>query len=108
MVTDFGLAKKVEGDSGLTATGQSLGTPGYMPPEQASGKIDEVTETADIYSLSAILAPSARVWLGYSIPTWNRRMQRTRRGCETLPTNWRTLCADFTSSCRVHLDVLID
>ena len=32
-VTDFGLAKKVEGDSGLTATGQILGTPGYMPPE---------------------------------------------------------------------------
>ncbi len=55
MVTDFGLAKKVEGDSGLTATGQILGTPGYMPPEQASGKIDEVTETADVYSLGAIL-----------------------------------------------------
>ncbi|MBC8869737.1 MAG: protein kinase [Planctomycetes bacterium] len=54
-VTDFGLAKKVEGDSGLTATGQILGTPGYMPPEQASGKIDEVTETADVYSLGAIL-----------------------------------------------------
>jgi serine/threonine protein kinase len=54
-VTDFGLAKKVEGDKGLTATGQILGTPGYMPPEQASGKIDEVTETADVYSLGAIL-----------------------------------------------------
>ncbi|MBC8872543.1 MAG: protein kinase [Planctomycetes bacterium] len=54
-VTDFGLAKKVEGDSGLTVTGQILGTPGYMPPEQASGKIDEVTETADVYSLGAIL-----------------------------------------------------
>jgi len=54
-VTDFGLAKKVEGDSGLTATGQILGTPGYMPPEQAAGKLDEVTETADVYSLGAIL-----------------------------------------------------
>jgi len=54
-VTDFGLAKKVEGDSELTATGQVLGTPGYMPPEQASGKIDEVTETADVYSLGAML-----------------------------------------------------
>jgi len=54
-VADFGLAKKVEGDSGLTATGQILGTPGYMPPEQASGKIDQVTETADTYSLGAIL-----------------------------------------------------
>jgi WD40 repeat protein len=54
-ITDFGLAKRVEGDSNLTATGQILGTPGYMPPEQAAGKIDEVTETADVYSLGAIL-----------------------------------------------------
>ncbi len=38
-VTDFGLAKRVEGDSDLTRTGQILGTPSYMPPEQASGKI---------------------------------------------------------------------
>jgi len=37
-VTDFGLAKRAEGDSGLTATGQILGTPSYMPPEQAAGK----------------------------------------------------------------------
>ena len=54
-VTDFGLAKKVEGDGGLTATGQILGTPSYMPPEQAAGKIDEVTESADVYALGAIL-----------------------------------------------------
>ena len=54
-VTDFGLAKRVEGDSGLTATGQILGTPSYMPPEQASGQLDEVRETADVYALGAIL-----------------------------------------------------
>ncbi len=54
-VTDFGLAKRFEDDSGLTATGQILGTPSFMPPEQASGKIDEITETADVYSLGAIL-----------------------------------------------------
>jgi len=55
MVTDFGLAKRVEGESDLTASGQILGTPSYMPPEQASGKVDEVTESADVYSLGAIL-----------------------------------------------------
>jgi serine/threonine protein kinase/WD40 repeat protein len=54
-VTDFGLAKRVQGDSQLTATGQILGTPGYMPPEQAAGRIGEVRETADIYSLGAVL-----------------------------------------------------
>jgi predicted Ser/Thr protein kinase len=54
-VTDFGLAKRLDSDSNLTGTGQILGTPSYMAPEQASGKIDEVGPLADIYSLGAIL-----------------------------------------------------
>ncbi len=54
-ITDFGLAKKTEADSNLTGTGQILGTPAYMPPEQASGKVDQVGPLADVYSLGAIL-----------------------------------------------------
>ncbi len=54
-VTDFGLAKQMKADSGLTGTGQILGTPSYMPPEQAAGKIDEIGPAADVYSLGAIL-----------------------------------------------------
>ncbi len=54
-ITDFGLAKKTEADSDLTGTGQILGTPAYMPPEQASGNVDEVGPLADVYSLGAIL-----------------------------------------------------
>lgn len=54
-ITDFGLAKKTEADSDLTGTGQILGTPAYMPPEQASGKADEVGPLADVYSMGAIL-----------------------------------------------------
>ncbi len=54
-VTDFGLAKRVEGGSDLTDTGQVLGTPSYMPPEQAAGKRDQIKETADVYALGAIL-----------------------------------------------------
>lgn len=54
-VTDFGLAKTIEQDSGLTASGQILGTPGYMPPEQASGQVHEVGPLADVYSLGAVL-----------------------------------------------------
>ena len=53
-VTDFGLAKRTTADSELTATGQVLGTPSYMPPEQAAGK-PEITPAADIYSLGAML-----------------------------------------------------
>ena len=54
-VSDFGLAKRVEGGSHLTRSGQALGTPSYMPPEQASGKVDAVGRTADIYALGAVL-----------------------------------------------------
>lgn len=54
-VTDFGLAKKTEADSNLTGTGQILGTPAYMPPEQASGMTVDVGTLADVYSIGAIL-----------------------------------------------------
>lgn len=54
-VTDFGLAKRQESDSSLTETGEALGTPSYMPPEQAQGKIKHVGPLSDVYSLGATL-----------------------------------------------------
>jgi tRNA A-37 threonylcarbamoyl transferase component Bud32 len=54
-VTDFGLAKKLQGGNGLTASGQIMGTPSYMPPEQASGQPDAVGPPADVYALGATL-----------------------------------------------------
>ncbi len=54
-VTDFGLAKKVQGDSRLTGSGQIMGTPSYMPPEQAGGPRGEVGPAADVYALGATL-----------------------------------------------------
>lgn len=54
-ITDFGLATQVEADSGLTQTGQILGTPSYMPPEQAQGKRLLIGPASDVYSLGAIL-----------------------------------------------------
>jgi WD40 repeat protein len=52
-VTDFGLAKKLD-EQGATRTGNIMGTPSYMPPEQAEGKKD-IGPTADVYALGAIL-----------------------------------------------------
>lgn len=54
-VTDFGLAKRSSTDSSLTATGQVLGTPSFMPPEQAQGKIDRIGPASDVYALGATL-----------------------------------------------------
>jgi serine/threonine protein kinase/tetratricopeptide (TPR) repeat protein len=54
-ITDFGLAKRLEGDLGQTGTGAILGTPMYMAPEQAQGKIKELGPGVDIYALGAIL-----------------------------------------------------
>src|SRR5207237_1769361 len=54
-VTDFGLAKLVEVDSGVTQSGAILGTPQYMAPEQALGRGKEAGPAADVYSLGAIL-----------------------------------------------------
>ena len=54
-VTDFGLAKRVDLDSSLTLSGAAIGTPNYMPPEQAAGQTRHLTTAADIYSLGAIL-----------------------------------------------------
>ena len=54
-VTDFGLAKKIGTDSELTGTGQIVGTPAYMPPEQASGDSLDLCRQSDVYSLGAIL-----------------------------------------------------
>jgi TolB-like protein/Tfp pilus assembly protein PilF/tRNA A-37 threonylcarbamoyl transferase component Bud32 len=55
MVSDFGLAKWLDQSSDLTRTLETLGTPGYIAPEQAECRSGDLTSGADIYSLGAIL-----------------------------------------------------
>jgi WD40 repeat protein len=59
LVTDFGLAKRLWAESDLTLSGQVLGTPSFMAPEQASSKDGRVGRWSDIYSLGAILYHAA-------------------------------------------------
>jgi WD40 repeat protein/tetratricopeptide (TPR) repeat protein len=54
-VTDFGLAKQMEGSTVRTGSGDVLGTPSYMAPEQAAGQGKQVGPAADVYALGAIL-----------------------------------------------------
>jgi tetratricopeptide (TPR) repeat protein len=54
-VTDFGLARRLEGGGGLTLTGVPVGTPSYMAPEQAQSQRDAIGPATDVYALGAIL-----------------------------------------------------
>ena len=54
-LADFGLAKNMHEEDGLTMTGQVMGTPSYMAPEQATGKLDQISNRTDVYSLGATL-----------------------------------------------------
>jgi formylglycine-generating enzyme required for sulfatase activity/tRNA A-37 threonylcarbamoyl transferase component Bud32 len=54
-IMDFGLAKRIDQDAKMTSEGALLGTPAYMPPEQARGDIERVGPHSDQYSLGAVL-----------------------------------------------------
>ncbi len=54
-IMDFGLARGIQEESGLTRTGDVVGTPGYMSPEQAEGKAAELDERTDVWAMGVML-----------------------------------------------------
>jgi eukaryotic-like serine/threonine-protein kinase len=91
-VADFGLAKLLGGDSGRTQSGQVVGTPSYMAPEQAEGRSKDVGPVADVYALGAILyeALTGRPpFLGDS------QMETLRLVCSTEPVPPKQLRPDI-------------
>jgi WD40 repeat protein len=99
-ITDFGLAKLVGTDAELTTTGQVLGSPNYIAPEQAAGKLNETGLAADIYSLGAILyhlLTGRPPFQGETLPEILRQVQDTdpvapRRLNPSIPLDLQTIC----------------
>jgi len=97
-LTDFGLAKVGRRD--LDVTGQVLGTPAYMAPEQAAGKVHDVGTPADIYALGAVLydlltghppfrGDSAAATLHLVL---NAEPERPRKHNPSIPRDLETIC----------------
>jgi len=55
LVSDFGLARRLQQDEGITFSRSVLGTPNYLSPEQARGETRKLTTSSDLFSLGAIL-----------------------------------------------------
>jgi serine/threonine protein kinase/uncharacterized protein YecT (DUF1311 family) len=68
LLSDFGIARRIDGDAGITLLGAALGTPQYMSPEQIDGQF--VDGRSDIYSLGVLgweLLTGRRPWAGESL-----------------------------------------
>jgi WD40 repeat protein len=80
-VTDFGLARLLDQDSALTRTGDLVGTPSYMSPEQASGGAAAITTATDVHGLGAILYALLTGRSPFSGPTVLETLAQVK-GCE--------------------------
>jgi serine/threonine-protein kinase len=85
-ITDFGLAKKLEGQDSQTHTGAILGTPSYMAPEQAEGKTHAIGPLSDVYSLGAILYEMLTGRVPFKAPTLLETLEQVRSREPVPPT----------------------
>ncbi len=101
-VSDFGLAKQLTGGSltEVTRTGQVLGSPAYMPPEQARGDHAKTGPASDVYALGAILYHLLAGRAPFSATTMHEMLQKVelndppplRRANEAVPHDLETIC----------------
>lgn len=68
-IADFGLAKALEDDNSTTRTGEIVGTPSYMAPEQASGSTRQIGPPTDVYGLGAIFYHALTGRTPFAAPT---------------------------------------
>lgn len=99
-ITDFGLAKVIQSRAGLTITGQTLGSPNYMAPEQVGGKHSVTGAFTDVYSLGGILyhlLTGRPPFQGETIPEVLSQLQAAdpvppRRLNPSVPISLQTIC----------------
>ncbi len=99
-VTDFGLARRLDQSASLTATGQVLGSPGFMPPEQAGMIGVGVGPASDVYSLGAILYHALTARPPFQGETLHQVLQQAvatdpvspRRLNPAVPADLETIC----------------
>jgi tRNA A-37 threonylcarbamoyl transferase component Bud32 len=94
-ITDFGLAKITKEDSRLTQSGVIMGSPSYMPPEQAAGRHGDISSASDVYSLGAML---------YELLTG----RPPYRGATPMDTLLQVLEADPMAPRRLKADIPLD
>lgn len=100
-VTDFGLARDVSGkETNITRDGQVMGTPAYMPPEQAAGHSNEIDERSDVYSIGAVLYEMltghspfvAETPLGVIMKVLHDDPPLPRKHDQSIPRDLETIC----------------
>jgi serine/threonine protein kinase len=99
-ITDFGLAKRLAEDKAGTTTGTILGTPSYMSPEQAAGRVHEIGAPTDVYALGALLyemLTGQPPFQGETVTAVLKRVESEEpappsRLCPKLPRDLETIC----------------
>ncbi len=99
-VADFGLAKQLGAEEGLSQTGAVMGTPSYMAPEQAAGRVRELGPPTDVYGLGAILYKCLTGRPPFQGTTKHETLQQVlrqepvapRRLVPTVPRDLETVC----------------
>jgi serine/threonine-protein kinase len=87
-VTDFGLARRLEGHGGLTQSGLPMGTPSYMAPEQARGEKGAIGPATDVYALGAILYEMLTGRPPFRAETSAGTLQQVLHEDPELPSRW--------------------